>query len=178
MKLNYRPPQNDDDFEEFCCELLKLHWKRPDLERYGRNGQRQFGIDIFDPKQKKPIRVAQAKCYNPLVSLAPKEIQTEVDQAKKSPLLPFKEFVILTSAKKSTDCDNKIAEINRHHRANGLFEVKLLTWVQIEHLLRTKFPSLITLLDTPATPQQTMEIVGKLDRIFAVVDTPASGVSR
>jgi hypothetical protein len=41
-------PANDDVFEELCLALLKEHWARPRLERFGKKGERQYGIDILD----------------------------------------------------------------------------------------------------------------------------------
>ena len=37
-------------FEKLCSALLKRHWSRPGLEQFGKKGERQFGVDIFDAR--------------------------------------------------------------------------------------------------------------------------------
>jgi hypothetical protein len=38
-------PTNEDIFEELCLALLKQHWVKPRLERFGRRGERQNGVE-------------------------------------------------------------------------------------------------------------------------------------
>ena len=46
------PPTSEEVFEELCLALLKRHWSRAGLERFGKRGERQFGVDILDTLEK------------------------------------------------------------------------------------------------------------------------------
>jgi tetratricopeptide (TPR) repeat protein len=134
MRFSYPIPKTDDDFEHLCWQLLKQHWNRPFLQRYAHRGEKQDGVDIFDPSQTKPIHAAQCKLKEYGKTIAPRELQAEVDKVTKhTPSIDH--FAILTTGKKSRHADRKVAEINRYHQQHGLFNVELLTWDQIEALL-------------------------------------------
>lgn len=134
MRFAYQIPKNDEDFEVFCCHLLKRHWSRPQLQRHAHRGEGQDGVDIHDPSQTKPIRAAQCKLHDYGKTIPPKDIQAEVDKAKNH-VPAIEQYTILTTAKKSKQADRKIAEINQLHQQQGLFTVEVLTWDQIELLL-------------------------------------------
>ncbi|HEV2196934.1 MAG TPA: tetratricopeptide repeat protein [Candidatus Acidoferrum sp.] len=128
-------PTNDDDFEKLCLHLLRHHWSRPGLEIFGKRGERQFGIDILDVGGQTPIYAAQCKLREEYKSLAPSEIQTEVDEAKKfAP--PLGKYAILTTGKVSAKAQRKVREINQSHKQQGLFEVEVLTWDRLSALLQ------------------------------------------
>jgi hypothetical protein len=135
ISLRFPIPTNDDDFENLCLQLLRHHWSRPGLEIFGKRGERQFGIDILDVGGQTPIYAAQCKLREEHKSLAPAEIQVEVDEAKKfTP--PVGKYAILTTAKISALSQQRVREINQSHRQQGLFEVELLTWEKISSLLQ------------------------------------------
>jgi tetratricopeptide (TPR) repeat protein len=125
-----------DDFEDLCVDLLRLYWNRPRLERFGRRGERQFGIDILDIGGISPLHAAQCKLREYGKTLYPKTISEEVAEARKfTPSLG--KYGILTTAKVSTPAQTRILEINQNHRELGLFEVELLTWDKLCGLLQT-----------------------------------------
>jgi tetratricopeptide (TPR) repeat protein len=128
-------PTNDDDFENLCRDLLRVHWSAPHLEIFGKRGERQFGIDILDLGGQEPLLAAQAKLKEPHKSLPPQDIQDEVDLAKQFDP-PLGKYGILTSGKVSTQAQRKVRDINALHRAHGLFEVELFTWEKISELVR------------------------------------------
>jgi Flp pilus assembly protein TadD len=134
MRFSYPIPKTEDDFEHLCCQLLKRRWNLPQLQRYAHRGEEQDGADIFDPSHTKPIRGAQCKLHGYGKTIPPKEIQDEVDKAKKyRPRLEH--YTILTTGRKSKQADKKVADINKLHQQQGLFSVEVLTWDQIEILL-------------------------------------------
>ncbi|MEE8115335.1 MAG: hypothetical protein V3T23_13405 [Nitrososphaerales archaeon] len=134
MQLRYPPLRNEDEFEELCLSLFRLYWNRPNLQRYGRRGQRQHGIDLIDLSGKPPFRAAQCKCLDPSRAITPSEIREEVKKAETFHQ-PVERYAILTTAKDSTDSQEAILEINREHAAKGLFEVELIAWERISRLL-------------------------------------------
>ena len=69
-----------------------------------------------------------------LKTLPPAKLRAEVEKAKTFPR-PLGLYVVLTTAKKSTDADLAVVDINEEHKRAGLFSVELLTWEGIERLL-------------------------------------------
>jgi tetratricopeptide (TPR) repeat protein len=128
-------PGNDDTFELMCRDLLRLYWSRPNLEIFGKRGERQFGIDILDIGGQDPLYAAQCKLKEEHKTLPPSAIEEEVEEAKLfTP--PLGKYGILTTAKISTQAQRKIREINQSHRDAGIFEIELLTWEKICELLQ------------------------------------------
>jgi tetratricopeptide (TPR) repeat protein len=134
IRLRHEQPSNDRDFEILCLRLLRKHWNLPSLELYGRRGQKQDGVDLLDTGGTKPLRAAQCKRLDPTKAIDPLEIRGEVAKARRfRPTLDY--YAILTTAQISTEAQKEVARINRYHRAKGLFEVKLISWHDIEILL-------------------------------------------
>ena len=41
------PPKNWQDFESLCADLWTKIWKDPDTQMHGRQGQAQYGVDVY-----------------------------------------------------------------------------------------------------------------------------------
>jgi tetratricopeptide (TPR) repeat protein len=171
MRFSLPIPKTEDDFEHLCCELLKRHWDRPQLQRYAHRGEDQEGIDIFDPAQTKPIRGGQCKLHGYGKTIPTKEIEEEVEKARKhTPALDH--FTILTTAKKSKQADRKVAEINQAHQAERLFTVEVLTWDQIENLLE-QHPEVRDPIYLTLPHQQATQIQSQLAALMLRVEAPS-----
>ena len=135
IPLLFPIPTDEDDFEDLCQELLRLYWRRPGLVRFGRKGERQFGIDILDLGGMSPLHGAQCKLREYGKTLSPTTISDEIREALKfRPALG--KYGILTTAKVSTQAQTRILEINQSHRDVGAFEVELFTWDKLCTLLQ------------------------------------------
>jgi tetratricopeptide (TPR) repeat protein len=134
IRASILPPATQDDFDRLALKLLQLQWKNPSLQLYGRRGQAQEGVDIFDPTASLPHRAAQCKRYEPLEPLDPNVIEEEVKKA-----LTFKPkldlYAILATSKQSTQAQQMVKAINVRHSQEGLFKVEFLPWPAIEELL-------------------------------------------
>ncbi len=127
-------PANPSDFENLVLKLLRKRWENPALQLYGRAGQRQDGVDIFDPTASTPHRAAQCKRYDSLEPLKQRVVEDAVQAALKfSPKLDV--FAIVTTAKQSTESQQTVKRINLEHQPKGLFRLEYLTWVDVEDLL-------------------------------------------
>ena len=135
MPQRFAIPVNSADFEQMCLALLRRHWSRPGLESFAKRGEGQFGIDILDISGEPQIYAAQCKLREPHKSLSPAEIQAEVNAAIRFDP-PLARYAVLTTGKVSARSQRKIQEINRLHRADGLFEVELLPWEKLCELLQ------------------------------------------
>jgi tetratricopeptide (TPR) repeat protein len=168
----FQIPANDDDFEQMCLELLRRHWSRPGLEIFGKRGERQFGIDILDLSGETPVYAAQCKLKEEHKSLQRAEIHAEVNEAKKF-TTPLGRYAILTTAKVSTHSQMTVRDINQEHRAQGLFEVELLTWDQICPLLQ-KYSEVQEILYGPIDSDTGNRIQGALVAIQGGVQSLTS----
>jgi tetratricopeptide (TPR) repeat protein len=128
-------PTDEDDFEDLCVDILQIYWNRPGLERYGRRGERQNGIDILDLGGVAPLHAAQCKLKEFQKTLSPTTIADEVADACNFEFRLGK-YGILTTAKLSTQAQKKILEINQRHREQDLFEVELFTWGKLCQLIQ------------------------------------------
>jgi tetratricopeptide (TPR) repeat protein len=128
-------PTDEDDFEDLCVDILRIYWNRPGLERYGRKGERQNGIDILDLGGVAPLHAAQCKLKEFQKTLSPTSIAEEVADACNFEF-QLGRYGILTTAKVSTQAQKKILEINQRHRERSLFEVELLTWGKLCQLIQ------------------------------------------
>jgi hypothetical protein len=97
MNFRYPQPNNERAFEEFCLAFLQRHWKNPRLELYAHRGEKQHGVDIFDPSYESPFRAAQCKHHEPQKTISKAEIQLESTKALS--FTPRSEhYAILTTA--------------------------------------------------------------------------------
>lgn len=140
MQRRHNPPANSSDFEDFCARLLRRHWQCDNVQLYGRGGQLQCGVDILDLSGGDKVRAAQCKCYDHMSELAAAVFLPDVEAAKNfKPAL--NEYWILTTARRSTSTQHTIAELNRAHKQQGLFEVVFLAWEDI-CLILDRYPGI------------------------------------
>ena len=143
VRLNYPLPANEQDFEELCLQLLRVHCKRPQLELYAHRGESQAGVDIFDPSGAQPTIAAQCKLHSVSKGLRPADLRAEVRKARSfRPVLEH--YIILTSAKRTAAAHQAIISLNEEQRAQGLFTLELMTWERINQLLQ-QYPSVADL---------------------------------
>jgi len=138
MDHSFPSPLNDQDFERFCRDLLKVYWRGSRPEKWGRNGQKQFGVDVIDMNALEPLRGAQVKWKKSGVLLTAEEVECEVAAARGFDLngLKLGAYFILTTSENDTNTQGKVVELNHRHRNEGLFVIELLTWESIEEILR------------------------------------------
>ncbi len=97
-------PENHQDFERKCAALWSAKLDDPNLQRFGRSGQEQHGIDIIgirngDPRQRVGV---QCKLKSGTAKLTEQEVRREFREA----LLiepPLMEFHIVTTADRDKD---------------------------------------------------------------------------
>ena len=131
MGFRWSQPDNEVAFELLCKRFLRHQWRCPYVERLGKRGERQFGIDLIDSSGGRPLRAAQCKHHEMHKTLPFAEVEAEVEEAKKY-LHKLDEFYILTTARKTEDLQTKLITLNQKHQAAGLFIVFVRTWQDIE----------------------------------------------
>jgi tetratricopeptide (TPR) repeat protein len=166
------PPESDVTFEKLCLALLKRHWSRPGLERFGKKGERQFGVDILDTRGETPMYGAQCKLKEPWKSLDEGEIRGEVAKAKTFPS-SLDHYALLTTGKISGAAQLAIQAINLEHRAAGLFTVELFAWERITELIR-QYPEVEQQFYGGLRSEEVATVNAKLDYIVSLSESEAS----
>jgi hypothetical protein len=100
MGFRFETPDNEDGFEQFCVRYYRKRWANDSLQLYAKRGENQFGIDIHDPIGIEPIGAIQCKHHEPTKTLAPAEIEAEVQKAEGWGQ-PLERYIIATTARKS-----------------------------------------------------------------------------
>lgn len=128
-------PKNWQDLETLCLALWKKEWNTKSFKTYGRPGQHQDGVDIFGRYDDGlEIGAIQCKCKEEEKTLTEKNIQDEVDKAKKfKPAI--KRYIIATTHDSDVKLDTYVATLCQQNLKAGLFSVDLFCWQDIEKLL-------------------------------------------
>lgn len=125
---------NDNDWEDLSKYLAKDYFhkqfgnSRVSLEPYGRNGQKQYGIDLYS---KAYHYVVQCKH---MITLRWKDILDELDKTADYPhKIDF--FLVTTTARRDRNIQDKLYNRYFHKRSDGSeFEVDVLYWDDIHSL--------------------------------------------
>lgn len=107
LKLN--PPENSQEFEEMCCDVLKETYPEKNYVIYGRAGEEQNGIDLHSGKFS---IVVQCKNYSEINDFVTKIKEDYENAIKEFEEFKPQEFIVMTSLKRNTKIDKKIAKIN------------------------------------------------------------------
>jgi hypothetical protein len=137
-----RRPANWQDFESLCKKLWGEIWNCAEIQKNGRLGQDQSGVDIFGiPTNEDSYYGIQCKGkseYNDNQYAHPqfseKEINEEIEKAKKfTPAL--KKFYFATTALNDNKIQAYVRQKNIEHKNKSLFEVHLFCWETIVDLI-------------------------------------------
>jgi hypothetical protein len=137
-----RRPANWQDFESLCKKLWGEIWSCPEIQKNGRLGQDQSGVDIFGiPFNEDSYFGIQCKGkseYNDNEYSHPqfteKEIEMEIEKAKTfTPAL--KKFYFATTALADSKTQSYVRQKNIENKKIGLFEVHLFSWESIVDLI-------------------------------------------
>lgn len=134
-----RRPAHWQDFENLCKKLWGEIWNCPEIQKNGRLGQDQSGVDIFGiPDSEEEYFGIQCKGkteYNDKHSqFTEKEIIEEIEKAKSfEPKL--KKLYFATTALNDSKIQTLIRIKNVENKKLGLFEVHLFCWESIVDLI-------------------------------------------
>lgn len=135
--LNLRRPANWQDFESLCKKLWGEIWECPEIQKNGRLGQDQSGVDVFGmPFGEKGYYGIQCKGKSEYLNsqFTEVEILEEIEKAKKfEPKL--KKYYLATTAVSDSKIQAFVRKKNVEHIELGLFEVHLFCWESIVELI-------------------------------------------
>lgn len=132
-----RRPSNWQDFENLCRRLWGEIWNCPEIQKNGRLGQEQFGVDVFGiPFGEKQFYGIQCKGKNEYTNsqFSEKEINIEIEKAKTFKP-PLKKLYFASSALSDSKIQAYVRTKNIEHLNNELFEIHLFSWETIVDLI-------------------------------------------
>jgi hypothetical protein len=132
-----RRPANWQDFENLCKELWGEIWNCPEIQKNGRIGQEQFGVDIFGcPFNEDSYFGIQCKGKNEYThnQFTKDEIVNEIEKAKLFQP-PLKKLYFATTALNDSKIQEFVRIKNLENKKKGLFEVHLFCWESIVDLI-------------------------------------------
>lgn len=136
-------PKSGDEFEDICVDLLKRRWGDPYVNRHGRSGQKQHGVDIYG----KPVHlkgcgseIAAAQCKRVKV-LTEAKIKKEIQRATEFDPKP-EEYLILTTMKRDAKLQKYVrTQTWSINRVEIMFWEDLSNWLaESDKLLKKHFP--------------------------------------
>jgi hypothetical protein len=132
-------PRDWEAFEDIVHDVFSRKYSTYNLQRYGRRGQKQYGVDICGPV---PQGVFGIQCkHHPNSSITIKEIDEEIAKAETfSP--PLNEYVITTSADRDTIPHSYLLEVSERREKQGQFPVRIMFWDDIYDWL-SDYPDLL-----------------------------------
>lgn len=131
-------PKDWNEFEDICADVFGREWADRNAFRYGRQGQRQDGIDIYGKPSNGGAAAVQCKGRRhwPPRPMTTGDIDDAVAEAKKFKH-PLTELTIATTADDDRSLQDHALEITRDHENKGLFSVHVFGWGELSRRLTT-----------------------------------------
>jgi hypothetical protein len=115
------------EFEDIARSSFKVRWKSPNLQRNGRGGQRQYGVDIHGPDHLAQTVGIQCKKVEKLTI---KEIKKEIAEADAADP-KVKALYIATSLPRDAKLFQAVRKLSEARIAAGHFPVGIFFWEDI-----------------------------------------------
>jgi hypothetical protein len=127
--LQLPPPTAWQAFEALCWDIFTGEWGTRDGYRHGRNGQRQYGVDIVArlPRGWVGVQCKDVALGGELTAATLRSIVTEAQQFQP----PLCALTIATTARRDEKVQRVAREITDRHLKNGLFEVTIAWWDEL-----------------------------------------------
>jgi hypothetical protein len=143
LTTNFPPLKDPVEFESLVRDICAFEWGDPQTDKFGRSGQKQYGVDVYG----RPIdlggkyRAAQCKLRTKGEQLTEKQVEAEVAEAKQSPF-DLETLIIATDTPRDTQLQAIITKINERELKQGNFRVAIWFWDNITEKLAA-YPKLI-----------------------------------
>ncbi len=155
-------PEHEDDFDRLNRALFERHWGAQ-VQRHGRRGQAQQGVDFFGVDKQGGLHGGQSKLHEHRKDLKLKEVKAEIKKAKAfRPKLD--DYVIATTARTDPAIQRYICRVSRLYCRRGLFSVSVFFWDNLVDLLGTYTDVADHFFGNPAFTQAVGDIKGHFDQ--------------
>lgn len=125
----YPRPTSWEDFEDMVADIYKREYSQPNLQRYGRSGQKQHGIDIIGYNFNHNLIAIQCKNHGEK-NIKQSDIENELKKVDEYPL-KINKFIIATTSPRDTSTHQYILELSCKRISEGMSEVNIVFWEDI-----------------------------------------------
>jgi hypothetical protein len=131
------PPKSWEEFEDLCLALFKSEWRNPLVQKHGRKGQAQQGVDIFgNPTGSNGIHGIQCKGKDQTYGNPATETELRAEIAKAEMFTPpLRHWVFATTANVDAPLQAVARTISSEREKLGKFPVTVLGWGDIQSLI-------------------------------------------
>jgi hypothetical protein len=148
-------PKNWDIFEAIVCDVFARELNSRNFQRYGRSGQKQFGVDIVGISDGKIIGVQCKHFPNGKITIG--DVEEEIEKAEGfSPKL--EEFYFVTSADRDTEITSYVYRLSQQREKEYRFPVVIKFWDDIYDWL-INYPDILYKHFTKYFPMSELENV-------------------
>lgn len=134
MKYNLPKPLDDDLFEDMVCDIYSRIFSNPNLQRFGRRGQRQHGIDIIGKNyNNNRLQAIQCKCHSSEVTeeVVIKELDDDLVKFDASGIV-VENYIFVTSTPNSATIQKYLVELNSKRAKEKLCNVEVIFWETLQ----------------------------------------------
>lgn len=134
MKYIFPKPASEDDFEDMVCDIFSRKFQNPNLQRFGRRGQGQKGLDIlggFTGQDFSEGNLAAIQCKNHPAGIKSRKLEQELEKDLKKvdkSGIQIKRFYFVTSAESNKDLIEFVLKINKERKKKGESLVTIHFW--------------------------------------------------
>ncbi|MEJ1239588.1 hypothetical protein WBG78_15735 [Chryseolinea sp. T2] len=142
-KKQYAPPDNEDYFEDFVCELYNLQHPDAHFERFGKRGDKQKGIDIFSITRREAIQCKKkdlSRKASEVKSELKAEFESDIRQAMTVSGVDVQLMIFASTFGNNTDLEESLQSIATALKAP--FKVMYIGWTSISTKMQN-FPLFI-----------------------------------
>lgn len=151
-------PKNWDTFEDIVCDIFARELNNRNFQRYGRSGQKQFGVDVVGISDGKIIGI-QCKHF-PNGKITESDLDNEVEKAE-SFFPKIENFYFVTSADRDTEITSYVYKLSQQREKEHKFPVVIKFWDDIYDWL-VNYPDILYKHFTKYFPVSELEnIQGK-----------------
>ncbi len=123
-------PTSWDEFEDICKSAFSLRWGNPNLSRYGRQGQKQDGVDVFGNDSLNNFVGIQ--CKNTISSISKDLVESECLKAENF-LPPISVLYIATTMDRDVNLQSDARIMSDERKLLGKFTIEIVFWPDIIH---------------------------------------------
>lgn len=143
--FDFPKPKSDDIFEDIVCDVYSREFQNPNLQRYGRSGQAQDGIDVLGISMagiNHPLnKLIAIQCKNHIKGITDeklqKEIVDEVTKFENNSDWKIDQYIFATSADNSKPVHDFVLRLNAERSQESKFPIEIIFWDHITKKLDT-----------------------------------------
>ena len=162
--FDFPKPKSEDTFEDIVCDVYSREFQNPNLQRYGRSGQKQDGIDIVGIVMAginySINKLVAIQCKNHIKRMGnaqlKKEITDEIEEFEKNSNLEIDRYIFATSADTSKPVQDFVLSLNEQRSKEGKFLIDIVFWDDITKKL-DNYPDLLYKYFTRYLPMSQAE---------------------